>query len=68
MVGASSGVLDHIGRLDLSRVRGAKDNIGEQREREFRLASYNENRSRCCHLVADVCRGNVRLLRRTGSQ
>ena len=36
---------------------GVKINIGEQRE--FRLASCHENRSRCCHLSVDVCRGNV---------
>ena len=35
MVGASSGRLDHIGRLNFSRDQGLKVNIGEQSE--FRL-------------------------------
>ena len=56
MVCASSGRLDHIGRLDFNRGR-VKVNIVEQRA--FRLASCPGNCSRCCHLSADVCRGNA---------
>ena len=36
---------------------GVKVNIGEQSE--FRPGPCPENHSRCCHLSADVCRGNV---------
>ena len=43
---------------------GVKVNIGEQRE--IKLASCPDNCSRCCHLSANICRGNVIL--RTGSQ
>ncbi len=52
-----------ISDVSISVVVGMKVNIGEQRE--SRLATCTENRSRCCHLSADVCRG---MLPRTGSQ
>ena len=56
MVGASSGRLDHYRTSRFQSWSGVKVNIGKQRE--FRLVSGPENRSRWCHLSADVFRGN----------